>query len=276
MKSYKPKFLSDYSEKIQRKILYREPAFLINVKFNNVAEKSHTKSPKKSRVVAGNSNAKKSPKKSPKRSLITAGSIDAIIKSNQMIFKIIADTIQPNSAISIINRFIATNNTTIDKLKLFMNTIKDLQYTNHNNLDKHLRVLLTDYKTVINVDGNNETNKIISEILPNASVKNIDMNKFVENIPTADLYIFDKCISKYASNITDNLANLNGSIFVCDYDIESADQQYYINFAHKLTSSDPYFYNKKINIINLFGRIPTGESRALLKNLYNEYAIMFS
>lgn len=256
MKSYKPKYQSEYSNQLQRKLLYREPAFLLNVKFTNVP--------------------KKSPKKSPQKTIVKAGNVEIPVKSNPTIFKIIADKIQPNSAVSIINRFISTKNTTLAKLKTFIKNIKELQYVRHNNLNKHLRVLLTEYKTVINVDGDKETNEIISEILPNANVKNINMDNFVKNIPSAELYVFYKCINKYKNSITDKLANLKGSIFVCDYDIETDEQHYYINFADKLTSDDSYFYSKKISIINLFGRTPTGESRAIQESLYNEYAILFS
>ena len=256
MKSYKPKYLSDYSNELQRRILHKEPAFSLDVKFSELS--------------------KLSVKKNKPNSKIQGGQYDTRVNPNDTIFKIIADKIQPNGAISVINRFIAVNNTTIDKLLQYIKNIKNIQYNNHDNLEKHLRVLMTNYKTVINIDGNKETNKLINDIMPNVDVKNIDMLKFVEDTPVADLYIFNKCISKYSSEITNKLAGLKGAVFVCDYDIENESQLYYINFADKLLSIDDKYYTKKINIINLIGREPTGESKVLINNLYNEYAIMFS
>ena len=177
MKSYKPKYLSDYSNELQRRILHKEPAFSLDVKFSELS--------------------KLSVKKNKPDSKIQGGQYDAIVKPTDTIFKIISDKIQPNGAISVINRFIAVNNTAIDKLLQYIKNIKNIQYNNHDNLEKHLRVLMTNYKTVINIEGNKETNKLINDIMPNVDVKNIDMLKFVEDTLVADLYIFNKCISKY-------------------------------------------------------------------------------
>ncbi len=247
MKSHRPKYLSDYSSSLQRKILYKNPSFLIDVKFKDIS-------------------------KQPVSQKIQVGAFDPVaepIKPSPIIFKIIADKIKNPSHVSIINRYITNLNITFDKLKTFIDSIDNIQFNNSNNLDAHLRVLITDHKTVINIDGNDETNTIIKNVISDADIKSIDMYKFIDMMPTADLYILNKCIHKYPNDIMNKLSKLKGHIFVCDYDTNNTKESWFINFT------DKYNYTTKIDTIKLFDSIPIGESRVLINNLYNEYAIMF-
>jgi hypothetical protein len=109
MNTRKPKYLNEYSNVLQRKILYRDKGFIIKVELNNAK-----KIPTISNTTQTDSQ--------------TIGSHEQIIKPNEHVFRIIANNINPPSAVSIINRYIVMNNINTTQLKQFIQKLPDITY----------------------------------------------------------------------------------------------------------------------------------------------------
>ena len=263
---YKMKFTTEYSSLISRNILYRADAkFLIDVKFKPTVQKT--------KVGAAHT--------------IKAATPDINIKASDTTYKIIASQISPDSAVSLINRFIAiTPNPTLPMLKKFISNIPDVKPVVRDNLELHLRALTTDkYDKIIDIDGTDRTRSIIENIFKKAKVVTKSMGEYILNSEKADLLIFNNCLHHYDMDTLRSVKLNADNVLICDMDIITPEQSANANFAHNVyayvmkgdTEPSQMNYMKKVDVISLFKKKVIGDSQpSLNNNLLNEYAIILS
>jgi hypothetical protein len=260
------KFTTEYSHLISRNILYRADAkFLIDVKFKPTIQKT--------KVGASHT--------------LKAATPDINIKASDTTYKIIASQISPDSAVSLINRFIAiTQQPTLPMLKKFISSIPDVKPVIRDNLDLHLRALTTDkYDKIIDIDGTDRTRNIIENIFTKAKIITKSMEEYVRDAEKSDLLIFNNCLHHYDADTLRSIKINATNVLICELDINTPEQANHANFAHNVyayvikgdTEPTQMNYMKKVDVIALFKKKVIGDSQpSINNNLLNEYAIILS
>jgi len=244
-----PKYLSGFIKLLDRKVLFTDPIFLHDVKLGpelkidvNVDVNVETK--------------------------VGAGTFELSPDIN--LYGMLAFDLKPNSAVSVINRYVAKQKQySVLNIAEYVHSLK-LAVEYNNRLDKYLTDMLpVDFnpKTILEINLSSTYSSVLSSKYPKAKIA----TKQIDSLGTDsyDLVIVFQCVKRDA--IKNIIAMTDEYCIVCDFDIDSnadPNSAQLANFAHELypaitgrkktaqttqTTQTTHDYSTKEQILQWFG-----------------------
>ena len=272
------KFSSEFVNSIKRKALYSNPIFLIDVTFGPADKKAHVGSAHD-----------------------FVPSVDLPIDAKQLastnVYSVFARELTPAGVTSVMNRFIAKQKKCLlNDLRNYLASIKQPLVQYRDRLGTYLRILLPHTfkpKTILDINGNEQSGKIIKQLYPDAKITTQRMDALTPS--SYDLVIVSQCLhhtkntddkTQKINEITDHVGDF---VIVCDFDLDPRKKKdvELANFAHNMyavltdlgntEAPQKLTYSTKDQIIDMFNPLELFAESQLNNELdpLKQYAVCF-